>query len=558
MSDVERWLTTSLTEVDDSDAILEKECLCESFFTFIRTSPEVGREKFFSLLGNALLNVGYKKVKPVIKKGRRVAYAGMAFKKECTSAKLFEAKKTAISAHTVQQWMKDHYCEGGESDVISSEDLWIHFRDKCGIQEDQRSLFLSLLGKSVLKKHPFLNVRRQLTRNLQEKKVAIFQYLRVRKLTDIDDNVNELQDSGSSGQDFVQDEDPPTKPPEQSNEASHVVVSMPITGFGKDDLCNVPLVDMEKESSAINFTPPNEDIELEEGNIDEIEEPIEYEEKAEETREEKTVVTEEVHDGEQQGTKCEGAYKEELELSASVEEVYSDSNYSDSESDIMGENANTSDDEASKSQEEKVSPADDNFHKYHKKMDDMRPRYLPGRPTSFDSYLKSVFPDPSNMNVERQDIHPSSAGTSVYKHARIRAFVTVCFPPIKVGSLAGECNSPTFEGDVFPQFSQVDKSTFSCEICIPYCRWSILNNKPYSSARSKQASVDAILAGTAKLMFSGMVQVHEHSVSKCHVEATKFWSKDKVQTPTDRTSVKKDVGRKERTFLIILRRKLIL
>ena len=116
-----------MTEVDDADAILEKKCLSESFFTFIKTSPEVGREKLFSLLGNALLRVGYKKVKPVLKKGRRVAYAGIAFKKECISAKLFEEKKTAISAHTVQQWMKDHYCEGGESDLISSEDLWIHF-----------------------------------------------------------------------------------------------------------------------------------------------------------------------------------------------------------------------------------------------------------------------------------------------------------------------------------------------------------------------------------------------------------------------------------------------
>ena len=132
MSDVEHWLTTNVTEVDDADAILEKKCLWESFFTFIKTSPEVGREKLFSLLGNALLRVGYKKVKPVLKKGRRVAYAGIAFKKECISAKLFEEKKTAISAHTVQQWMKDHYCECGESDLISSEDLWIHFHDKCG------------------------------------------------------------------------------------------------------------------------------------------------------------------------------------------------------------------------------------------------------------------------------------------------------------------------------------------------------------------------------------------------------------------------------------------
>ena len=148
--------------------------------------------------------------------------------------------------------------------------------------------------------------------------------------------------------------------------------------------------------------------------------------------------------------------------------------------------------------------------------------------------------------MERQHIHSLSASTSIYKDAQIRAFVSACFPPIKVGSFPGECNSFTFTGDVFSQFSQVEKSLFSCEICIPHCKWAILNNHPYPSTRSKQASIDAVLADTAKLVFSGVVQMHEHSLSKCHVEAASFWSKERVPVATVCPPVRKDEGRKEK------------
>ncbi|KAL9977131.1 hypothetical protein ACROYT_G014504 [Oculina patagonica] len=63
--------------------------------------------------------VGYNKVKPILKKGRRIAYRGVAF-----------MNKATITAYTLQQWMDDIYCEGGQSDVILGEDLWLHFGDK--------------------------------------------------------------------------------------------------------------------------------------------------------------------------------------------------------------------------------------------------------------------------------------------------------------------------------------------------------------------------------------------------------------------------------------------
>ena len=151
MSDVERWLTNVMTEVDDADATIEKESLCESFFAFMETNSEVGRDQFFSLLGNALLRVGYNKVKPVLKKGRRVAYTGMAFKSDCISPPLSEKKKTAISAHTLQEWMMLNYCEGGPCETITAEDLWLHFSKNSSIQEDQ---FFSRCLAMYLRIHP--------------------------------------------------------------------------------------------------------------------------------------------------------------------------------------------------------------------------------------------------------------------------------------------------------------------------------------------------------------------------------------------------------------------
>ena len=482
---------------------MEKELLCESFFAFMKTNPEVGREHFFSLLGNALLRVGYNKVKPVIKKGRRVAYTGMAFKKECSSSKVSK-EKTAISAYTLRQWMMLNYCEGGPSDVISAEDLWLHFRDNCKIQEGEKSVFFSLLGNSVFKNPPFLKVRRQSTRSDQGGKISTFQNLMVKHRTNNDDNVDARQIPGSCGKESKD--------------------GMELEADNVGDIHEI----QSQDGKFVDFKVNRNDCGV--GGA----------EKKLEKGEENGVVMEEVDDNEEEEEEEEeeeakfGEEGEKEEFESSVEEVSSDSGqiksdvveYDDASRDPLSDN------------EEESSSNDDIFRKYHKKINDLLPCHLPGRPTSFQSYLKSVFPDRSNFNVERHNIHSLSASTSVYKDARIRAFVAACFPPIKVGSFAGECNGFTFAGDVFPQFSQVDKGYFNCEICIPYCKWAILNNHPYPSTRSKQASVDAILAGTAKLAFSGVVQMREHSLSKCHVE--------RVQAATVPPPVRKDKGRKEK------------
>ena len=77
-------------------------------------------------------------------------------------------------------------------------------------------------------------------------------------------------------------------------------------------------------------------------------------------------------------------------------------------------------------------------------------------------------------------------------------------------------------------------------------KWAIVHSHPHSAARSKQASTEAILDGRAKLEFSGMVQVQEHSSSKCHVEAKHFWQKE---NPEAEKSTTKKIQEKKTKFI---------
>ena len=62
-----------------------------------------------------------------------------------------------------------------------------------------------------------------------------------------------------------------------------------------------------------------------------------------------------------------------------------------------------------------------------------------------------------------------------------------------------------------------------------------------------KATTEAILRGTAELEFSGLVQVQEHSSSKCPLQACQFWKRDKEPTtkpiPRRKFSKNKDYGR---------------
>lgn len=126
----------------------------------------------------------------------------------------------------------------------------------------------------------------------------------------------------------------------------------------------------------------------------------------------------------------------------------------------------------------------DVFKKFHRHLDHLTPSHLPGKPSSFQVYLNSLFLDPSNVVVERASIHSLSARASNYVDTCTRAFLAATFPPIKIGSLAGTDAETYFEADIFPQFIHVSKGNFTCSVCIPYLKWAILNKHPHSVART--------------------------------------------------------------------------
>ena len=191
---------------------------------------------------------------------------------------------------------------------------------------------------------------------------------------------------------------------------------------------------------------------------------------------------------------------------------------------------------------------DDIFRKFHKHVDHLHPFHLPGKPSTFQEYLNGLFLDPLNFVVERASIHSSSAKASNYVDTRIRAFLAVTFPPIKVGSLPGAAIEISFEGDIFPQFTHVAKGNYKCAVCIPYLKWAIFHNHPHSVARSRKATTKAILEGTAELEFSGLVQVQEYSLSKCHKEACSFWKDQKMEKSAEKPSSKKEGEQKRKTI----------
>ena len=146
----------------------------------------VGRETFFSCLGIALTNIGYHRVTPVFKKGRRLGYKGLAFKangssfQSDTPTHATAAKNTqgTLNIEMVQQWMERCYCEGGKDDLIAKDEIWLNFKKDSQMEDDNRSTFFTLLGKCVFNHPPFSKVRRL----KKEGKVSLYQHLRNRSL----------------------------------------------------------------------------------------------------------------------------------------------------------------------------------------------------------------------------------------------------------------------------------------------------------------------------------------------------------------------------------------
>ena len=74
--------------------------------------------------------------------------------------------------------MAKSYCEGEEDDIITKEEVWSKFKEESQMEEEKRPTFFSLLGNSVFKQPPFLNVRPR----KKQGKLSYYQHLKNRPL----------------------------------------------------------------------------------------------------------------------------------------------------------------------------------------------------------------------------------------------------------------------------------------------------------------------------------------------------------------------------------------
>lgn len=125
-------------------------------------------------------------------------------------------------------------------------------------------------------------------------------------------------------------------------------------------------------------------------------------------------------------------------ISTQIEILKSVEDYEEKEQNVTGVSTQTLSAIASgRVSSSKELHSQDVFKKFHRHLDHLTPSHLPGKPSSFQVYLNSLFLDPSNVVVERASIHSLSARASNYVDTRTRAFLAATFPPIKIGSLAG-------------------------------------------------------------------------------------------------------------------------
>ena len=107
---------------------------------------------FLAYLGKALSNVGYTEVQSVFQRGHADSYNMINLKTVKTTGAVTEVT-SIIRIEDLQQWMERNCCEGRQDDIISKQDLWLHYSGSCGISDDDQPVFFSLLG-NILSKYP--------------------------------------------------------------------------------------------------------------------------------------------------------------------------------------------------------------------------------------------------------------------------------------------------------------------------------------------------------------------------------------------------------------------
>lgn len=198
--------------------------------------------------------------------------------------------------------------------------------------------------------------------------------------------------------------------------------------------------------------------------------------------EEEPVVINDVEEEEQQNIQRDEEEDGNVGISVTdIEHCGSTVDYDQSENNSSSSEEDESDARQFKQSTPCVKEEEDSlFDRYHRKLNELMPFHFPGRPKSFNDYLNGKFEKKDYMGVERLDIQRRCSGTTTLNDNKLRALVALSFPPVLVGELAGKSVPVTFQGDMFPQFSQKEKSNFNCEFCIPFQKWAMENGKSHA------------------------------------------------------------------------------
>ena len=94
-------------------------------------------------------------------------------------SKKVKNQKRIIRIEDLQQWTERNYFEGRQDDIISKQDLRLHYSGSCGISDEDRPVFFSLLGNILSKYPPFPQVTRCLPHgNTHGGKHSAFKFLK--------------------------------------------------------------------------------------------------------------------------------------------------------------------------------------------------------------------------------------------------------------------------------------------------------------------------------------------------------------------------------------------
>ena len=519
---LETWVSENIERTSDTETFTTGN---ELWATFKDSFPSLQsqRDAFLSMLGQLLKTLGFERVPFYKSRSRKVGYRGLVLK--CR-----EDTVHSQSVDNVKSWANSNLSPAPPTDSVSKEDAWTSFAKFAQLDttENHRQQFFSIFGNHVAGQGSFKAVS-------SNRKRKSFVGLRFKKSPDIESepppkrgnikaNEEEVKQVGINEETVTANCSYETIQEEEFTMPDNFHDDWTNSGIGMTDGNSSDCMNERAFSNAARIT------------LDGVEEHSSDEELGISSDTETNAISA-GSDMDAGYSALVDVYEDELAINERDEETMDSTDEEVVDMNNIDEiDLNAWSSRGVQACGKDISAQEDIFRRHHKKMKSFMPSHLPGRPKSFKSYLDGIFQTSGSMKEERLAIQKRCGKTMSLQDCKLRALVAASFPPIKVGKLGGNRIPSTFVGDKFPQFSQMDKGSFLCEVCIPFQKWAMENGQPHAHLRCrKQAKIEEILAGTATLKFSGLVQIGEHASSECHKQANAFFKaeEDSSTSPKD-------------------------